>query len=65
MLLVFGLAGFYGDNGIDQTVRKKNILRSDVELIRNHILEMVGLPYRPKKLHKIHHIRRFVQKIVY
>lgn len=50
----FGLSGIYNDNGIGQTVKKKSIPRADVQLIRNHILEMVGLPQRP---HKTHHKR--------
>lgn len=65
MLMVFSFGGFYGDNGIDQTVHRKNILQSEVELIRNHILDMVGLPNRPKKHHKIHHNRRLEQKIAF
>lgn len=57
--VVFGFSGLYGDNGIDQTIRKKNIPRADIQRIRNHILEMVGLPKRPdQQFHqKIHHNR--------
>lgn len=41
---VLSLSGLYNDNGIDQTIRKKNIPRADIQRIRSHILEMVGLP---------------------
>lgn len=50
---VNGYSELYTDNGLDQTVRKKNIPRADIERIRNHILDMVELPHRP--LHYKHH----------
>lgn len=53
----FGLSGIYNDNGVGQTVKKTNIPYADIQLIRNHILQMIGLPQRPYKPHKTHHKR--------
>lgn len=62
--IVFGFSGLYGDNGIDQTIRKKNIPRADIQRIRNHILDMVGLsmpPYDDHFPHKVYHNRSTIR----
>lgn len=53
---VFGSSGLYSDNGVDQTIREKNIHRSDIQRIRSHILDMVGLPKRPYDEHSHHRV---------
>ncbi|XP_055321702.1 protein 60A-like [Sitodiplosis mosellana] len=60
--IVLGFSGLYGDNGIDQTIKKKNIPRADIQRIRSHILEMVGLPKREHFHHKVHHNRSTARK---
>lgn len=39
-------SGFYVDNGADQTIMEESIPRTDVELMRHHILELLDLRYR-------------------
>lgn len=39
-------SGFYVDNGIGQTVLQESIPQADAHLMRQHILELLGLPDR-------------------
>lgn len=48
------LSGFYIDNGIDQTVMHHALSQDDVQEVEHEILEMLGLPERPRKKHSIH-----------
>lgn len=45
-LVASDFSGFYVDNGAGQTIMEKSILRTDVELMRHHILDLLDLPYR-------------------
>ena len=47
------LSGFYTDNGIDQTVLHRTMDRDDQQEVEHEILELLGLPDRPRK-HQIH-----------
>lgn len=40
-------SGFYVDNGIGQTVMEESIPQADAHLLREHMLELLGLPDRP------------------
>nr|AHH30785.1 glass bottom boat [Clogmia albipunctata] len=47
------LSGFYTDNGIDRTVLHRTMDRDDQQEVEHEILELLGLPDRPRK-HQIH-----------
>lgn len=52
---VYGtLSGFYVDNGIDQTVMHRALTQDDAQEVEHEILELLGLPERPRKRHNIH-----------
>lgn len=52
---VYGsLSGFYVDNGIDQTVMHRALTQDDAQEVEHEILELLGLPERPRKRHSIH-----------
>lgn len=44
-----GLSGIYVDNGIDQTVMHHALTPDDTEVVEREILELLGLPDRPRK----------------
>lgn len=48
------LSGFYIDNGNDQTVMHRALTHDDVQEVEHEILELLGLPERPRKKHNIH-----------
>lgn len=49
---VFGsLSGFYADNGVDQTIMHRAITEDDAQAVEHEILELLGLPDRPRKKH--------------
>lgn len=39
-------SGFYVDNGIGQTIMEERLPRTETELLRHHMLELLDLPYR-------------------
>lgn len=43
------LTGFYVDNGIDQTVMHRMLNDEDTKEVEHEILELLGLPDRPRK----------------
>ena len=46
-------AGFYADNGLDQTISYRSLPRSEKREMENEILNLLGLDHRPKpKLHQ-------------
>lgn len=45
------LSGFYVDNGLDQTVMHRSLSQDDAEEVEHEILELLGLPDRPRKKH--------------
>lgn len=45
------LSGFYVDNGHDQTVMSRPLFNEDKQQIEQEILELLGLPDRPKNHH--------------
>lgn len=52
---VYGsLSGFYIDNGLDQTVMHRALTQDDAQEVEHEILELLGLPERPRKKHSIH-----------
>lgn len=52
---VYGsLSGFYIDNGIDQTIMHHELTQDDAQEVEHEILELLGLPERPRKKHNIH-----------
>lgn len=46
-----GLSGFYVDNGVGQTVMDSTMTSDDQQEIEHEILELLGLPERPRKRH--------------
>lgn len=53
------LSGFYVDNGLDQTVMHRMLTPGDTQEVEHEILELLGLPDRPRKKH-IHPSMRLV-----
>lgn len=52
---VYGsLSGFYVDNGNDQTVMHRALTQDDAQEVEHEILELLGLPERPRRRHNIH-----------
>lgn len=49
-----GLSGFYVDNGIDQTIMHHELTQDDAHEVEHEILELLGLPERPRKKHNMH-----------
>lgn len=45
------LSGFYVDNGLDQTVMHRMLTPGDTQEVEHEILELLGLPDRPRKKH--------------
>lgn len=45
------LSGFYVDNGIDQTVMHRMLTPDDTQEVEHEILELLGLPDRPRRKH--------------
>uniref|UniRef100_U5EVA1 Putative transforming growth factor beta bone morphoproteintic protein n=1 Tax=Corethrella appendiculata TaxID=1370023 RepID=U5EVA1_9DIPT len=45
------ISGIYVDNGLDQTIMERSLTNSDQQEIEHEILELLGLPDRPKKRH--------------
>lgn len=45
------LSGFYVDNGLDQTVMHRALSPDDAQEVEHEILELLGLPDRPRKKH--------------
>lgn len=43
------LSGVYGDNGHDQTIIHKTLTNSDQREVEHEILELLGLPERPRR----------------
>lgn len=52
------VSGFYVDNGMDQSVMHRMMSPSDAQEVEHEILEMLGLPDRPRKKH-IHPSMRY------
>lgn len=48
------LSGFYMDNGKDQTIMHRSISQDDAQEMEHEILELLGLPERPRRKHAIH-----------
>lgn len=53
------LSGFYVDNGNDQTVMHRALTQDDVQEVEHEILELLGLPERPRRRHNIHPSLRY------
>ena len=51
VLVLSSMSGLYIDNGIDQTVMERSLTNEDQEEIEHEILELLGLPDRPRKRH--------------
>lgn len=51
---VWQFVGLYIDNGIDQTVMHRALTQDDAQEVEHEILELLGLPERPRKKHNIH-----------
>lgn len=47
------ISGFYGDNGLDQTVIHRTLSQKDRESMEHEILDFLGIPDRPH--HHKHH----------
>lgn len=45
------LSGLYVDNGVDQTIMHHALTQDDVQEMEHEILELLGLPDRPRKKH--------------
>lgn len=45
------LSGFYVDDGVGQTVIEGLMTNNDQQVIEHEILELLGLPERPRKRH--------------
>lgn len=48
------LSGFYVDNGKDQTIMHRSITMDDAQEVEHEILELLGLPERPRRKHAVH-----------
>lgn len=48
------LSGFYVDNGIDQTVMHRMLTPDDTQEVEHEILELLGLPDRPRRNKHMH-----------
>ncbi|XP_003748158.1 bone morphogenetic protein 7 [Galendromus occidentalis] len=52
-VLEVGQAGFYADNGLDQTISYRSLPKSEKREMENEILNLLGLDHRPKpKVHQ-------------
>lgn len=49
--VVATISGWYMDNGLDQTVLHHGLSIDETENVEHEILELLGLPDRPKKKH--------------
>lgn len=45
------LSGFYVDNGMDQTIMHQPLSMDDAQEVEHEILELLGLPDRPRRKH--------------
>lgn len=45
------MSGLYVDNGLDQTVMYRPMTHEDQQEVEHEILQLLGLPDRPRKRH--------------
>ncbi|XP_055684451.1 protein 60A [Lutzomyia longipalpis] len=50
-LTLASLSGIYVDNGVDQTVMHRTLSQDDQQEVEHEILELLGLPDRPRRRH--------------
>ncbi|XP_055712600.1 protein 60A [Phlebotomus papatasi] len=50
-LTLASLSGIYVDNGVDQTVLHRTLTQDDQQEVEHEILELLGLPDRPRRRH--------------
>lgn len=59
------ISGLYVDNGLDQTVMYRPMTHEDQQEVEHEILQLLGLPDRPRKRHSHPSLRYLVNFAIF